>query len=492
MRTLNTATIDDLPNDVSHPRYDRQSVTVGIMHLGVGGFHRAHMAMTLDRLMNAGKALDWGICGVGLMASDRRMDEVLRAQDCLYSLTLKHPDGHREASVIGSIVEYLFAPDDVEAVIAKMASAEVRIVSLTITEGGYNFDRVTGEFDLENSAVRADLTPGATPSTAFGIVTEALRRRRLAGTPAFTVLSCDNIQGNGDMTRKMFTAFANAKDSNLGEWVNAHVAFPNSMVDRITPVTSDDDIAQAQERTGLFDGWPVVAEPFFQWVVEDHFPLGRPPLEDADVQMVADVMPYELMKLRLLNASHQALCYFGYLSGYRYAHEALSDPLISRFLLRYMNEEATPTLLPVPGINLADYKNQLIERFSNAEVRDTLARLCAESSDRIPKWLVPVIREQIALGGPIALSAAIVASWARYAEGVDEQGNTITVVDNVREDVMAAASAQRENTLAFIENRNLFGDLAENEIFANAYATALVSIFEVGAHAALEAIVQGE
>ena len=492
MRTLNTATIDDLPNDVSYPRYDRESVTVGIMHLGVGGFHRAHMAMTLDRLMNEGKALDWGICGVGLLLSDKRMDDVLQAQDCLYTLTLKHPDGHREASVIGSIVEYLFAPDNVEAVIAKMASAEVRIVSLTITEGGYNFDRVTGEFDLENPAVRADLAPGATPSTAFGIVTEALRRRRLVGTPAFTVLSCDNIQGNGDMAQKMFTAFANAKDSDLGEWVNVHVAFPNSMVDRITPVTSDDDIAQAQERTGLFDAWPVVAEPFFQWVVEDHFPLGRPPLEDADVQMVADVMPYELMKLRLLNASHQALCYFGYLSGYRYAHEALSDPLISRFLLRYMNEEATPTLLPVPGINLADYKNQLIERFSNAEVRDTLARLCAESSDRIPKWLVPVIREQIALGGSIALSAAIVASWARYAEGVDEQGNTITVVDNVREEVMAAASAQRENTLAFIQNRNLFGDLAENEIFANAYAAALVSIFDNGAHAALEEIVQGE
>ena len=492
MRTLNTATIDDLPNDVSRPRYDRQSVTVGIMHLGVGGFHRAHMAMTLDRLMNEGKALDWGICGVGLLSGDKRMDDVLQAQDCLYTLTLKHPDGHREASVIGSIVEYLFAPDNVEAVIAKMASAEVRIVSLTITEGGYNFDRVTGEFDLENPAVRADLAPGATPSTAFGIVTEALRRRRLVGTPAFTVLSCDNIQGNGDMAQKMFTAFANAKDSDLGEWVNVHVAFPNSMVDRITPVTSDDDIAQAQERTGLFDAWPVVAEPFFQWVVEDHFPLGRPPLEDADVQMVADVMPYELMKLRLLNASHQALCYFGYLSGYRYAHEALSDPLISRFLLRYMKEEATPTLLPVPGINLADYRNQLIERFSNAEVRDTLARLCAESSDRIPKWLVPVIREQIALGGSIALSAAIVASWARYAEGVDEQGNAITVVDNVREEVMAAASAQRENNLAFIQNRNLFGDLAENEIFANAYAAALVSIFDNGAHAALEAIVQGE
>lgn len=487
--TLNTETLSRLPDDVARPRYDRSAVSVGIMHLGVGGFHRAHMAMTLDRLMNQGKALDWGICGVGLLPNDKRMHDVLRAQDCLYTLTLKHPDGQRESSVIGSIVEYLFAPDDVEAVISKMASPAVRIVSLTITEGGYNFDRVTGEFDLNNSAVVADLEKDAKPATAFGIVVEALRRRRALGVPAFTVLSCDNIQANGDMAKNMFTAFAKAKDRDLGEWIEANVAFPNSMVDRITPVTSEEDIAEANHKTGLIDAWPVVSEPFFQWVVEDNFPCGRPPLEEADVQVVADVMPYELMKLRLLNASHQALCYFGYLSGYRYVHEALNDPLIAKLLVKYMDVEATPTLLPVPGIDLDDYKNQLIERFSNAEVRDTLARLCAESSDRIPKWLVPVIRDQINLGGPLELSAAVVASWARYAEGVDEQGNPIVVVDNVRDEVMASAALQRGNILAFLQNRNLFGDLAENERFAKAYSSALLSLFENGAQATLEALV---
>ena len=482
-------TLSRLPRDVARPRYDRSAVSVGIMHLGVGGFHRAHMAMALDRLMNQGKALDWGICGVGLLSNDKRMHDVLRAQDCLYTLTLKHPDGQLESSVIGSIVEYLFAPDDVEAVISKMASPAVRIVSLTITEGGYNFDRVTGEFDLDNPAVVADLEKDAKPATAFGIVVEALRRRRALGVPAFTVLSCDNIQANGDMAKNMFTAFAKAKDRDLGEWIEANVAFPNSMVDRITPVTSEEDIAEANHKTGLIDAWPVVSEPFFQWVVEDNFPCGRPPLEETDVQVVADVMPYELMKLRLLNASHQALCYFGYLSGYRYVHEALNDPLIAKLLVKYMDVEATPTLLPVPGIDLDDYKNQLIERFSNAEVRDTLARLCAESSDRIPKWLVPVIRDQINLGGPLELSAAVVASWARYAEGVDEQGNPIVVVDNVRDEVMASAALQRGNILAFLQNRNLFGDLAENERFAKVYSSALLSLFENGAQATLEALV---
>lgn len=490
MTTLTNAALSALPAEVARPTYDRSQVTVGIMHLGVGGFHRAHMAMTLNRLMNQGEAMDWGICGVGLLPHDKKIADILQSQDCLYTLTLKHPDGRREAAVIGSIVEFLFAPEHKEEVLAKMSSPEVRIVSLTITEGGYNFDRVTGEFDFTNPAVAADLEAGAVLATAFGIITEALRRRREAGIAPFTVLSCDNIQANGDMAKNMFTAFARAKDAELGAWIEENVAFPNSMVDRITPVTAPEDIEEAQERSGLEDGWPVVAEPFFQWVIEDHFTAGRPPFEDAEVQMVEDVMPYELMKLRLLNSSHQGLCYFGYLSGYRFAHEALADPLISRFLLRYMNEEATPTLLPVPGIDLMGYKNQLIERFSNPEVRDTLARLCAESSDRIPKWLVPVIREEIAQDGPVKLSAAIVASWARYAEGVDEEGNEINVVDNVREQVMQTAAGQRENVLAFIENKDLFGDLAQNERFATAYAEALTLIIEKGAHAALEIIVE--
>ncbi len=308
--TLSNATLSNLTSGVARPNYKRSKITAGIVH-----------------------------CGVGLLDGDRKMKAVLDEQDCLYTVTLKYPDGHREPSIIGSIVEYLFAPDDPEAVLEKLAIPAISIVSLTITEGGYNFDQVTGTFDQTHPGVVA--------------------------------------------------------------------------------------------LTGLHDGWPVVCKPIFQWVVEDDFDLGRPPFEQANVQLVEDVTPYEYMKLRLLNASHQALCYFGYLSGHRYAHEAMTDVALRSFVERYMDREATPTLKPVSGIDLDEYKATLIARFSNPEVRDTLARLCAESSDRIPKWLVPVIRDQLASGGEVECSAAIVASWARYAEGADEQGESITVVDSL-------------------------------------------------------------
>jgi mannitol 2-dehydrogenase len=488
MERLSNSTQASINAGVMRPKYDRAKVTAGIVHFGVGGFHRSHMAVAIDDLMNQGKALDWGICGVGLMEFDRKMKDALQQQDCLYTLTLKHPDGRREARVIGSIVEYLFAPDDVEAVLEKMADPRTKIVSLTITEGGYNFDRVTGEFDQTNPVVAADLSAGASPKTAFGFITEALRRRRDRGLKPFTVLSCDNIQGNGDIAKKMFLSFAELKDPTLAAWMDENVNFPNSMVDRITPVTSPADISEAEAKLGLHDAWPVVAEPFFQWVIEDHFTLGRPNLNEVGVQFVEDVEPYELMKLRLLNASHQGLTYFGYLSGYRFAHEAVGDPAISSFLLKYMDNEATPTLRPVPGIDLDAYKHMLIERFSNPEVRDTLARLCAESSDRIPKWLVPVIREQLSRGGEVTRSAAIVASWARYAEGIDEEGNEILVVDPLKDQLIPIAQSQRKNPLAFIQNENLFGDLANNEAFTKPYLSALRSMFENGAHKTVQSL----
>jgi mannitol 2-dehydrogenase len=488
MPTLNSTTVTAAPASLATPRYDRSALTAGIVHFGVGGFHRAHQAMYLDRLMNTGRALDWAICGVGVLPSDARMKQVMDNQDCLYTLVVKNPDGTREGRVIGSIVEYLFAPDDPEAVLEKMASAEIRIVSLTVTEGGYNFHHVTGEFDAGNPDVVHDLQPGAAPRTTFGLVTEALARRRQRGLAPFTVMSCDNIQGNGDVARTMFTAFANLKDPELGAWVAANVPFPNSMVDRITPVTTDADRAAIAGEFGFDDGWPVVCEPFEQWVLEDHFSLGRPPFEDARVQLVKDVEPYELMKLRLLNASHQGMCYFGYLAGYRYAHEVAQDALFAQFLLDYMDNEATPTLQPVPGIDLESYKRTLIERFSNEYVQDTLARLCAESSDRIPKWLLPVIRINLDQGGPIHRSAAIVASWARYDEGTDEQGSPIDVVDRLKEPLMEAAARQREEPLAFIANREVFGDLMDNERFVAAYALALKDLHARGARAALESL----
>jgi mannitol 2-dehydrogenase len=488
--------------EIPTPAYDRSKLRTGIVHFGVGGFHRAHQAMYLDTLMNEGSddngdaekaasALHWAICGVGVLPHDRRMHEVMQAQDCLYTLVVKHADGTLEPRVIGSIAEYLFAPDDPQAVVAKMADPATRIVSLTVTEGGYHVHSVTGEFDDRDEAIQHDLQigkdPDAAPRTTFGFITAALRRRREAGTPAFTVMSCDNIQGNGDVAHKMVSAFARLQDPDLAEWIEREVPFPNSMVDRITPVTADDDRAVLAERFGVEDAWPVVCEPYTQWVLEDHFVDGRPAVDEVGVQVVPDVMPYELMKLRLLNAGHQALCYLGYLSDYRYAHEAAGDELFAEFLLAYMNREATPTLQPVPGVDLEAYKPNLIERFANPEVRDTLARLCAESSDRIPKWLLPVVRQNLADGGEIDRAALVVAAWARYAEGVDEQGEPITVVDRLSERLVATAQRQKDEPLAFISDREVFGDLVDDERFVAVYTEALDSLHTRGARATMEA-----
>jgi mannitol 2-dehydrogenase len=486
MTALSASTLGRLGAGVSVPRYDRSQVTAGIAHISVGNFHRSHQAMYLDTLMNRGEAMDWGICGIGLQPSNAAMRDVMAAQDGLYTLVIRHGDGTWEPRVIGSVTEYLFAPDDPEAVIEKLAAPAIRIVSLTVTEGGYNLDSVTGEFRESDPLVQADLKPGAVPQTVFGLVTEALARRRDRGIPAFTVLSCDNIGGNGHVSQRVFTAFARLRDPSLADWIAEHVSFPNGMVDRITPQTTEADRASLSRRFGVEDQWPVLCEPFVQWVLEDCFAAGRPPLEDAGVQIVPDVEPYELMKLRLLNASHQALCYPGYLVGYRLVHDVTSDPLFARFLLDYMLSEAIPTLRPVPGIDLSGYAHQLIERFSNPEVGDTVARLCANASDLIPKFLLPVVREQLTAGGPFTRAAAVVACWARYCEGTDENGEPNEMDDALAPQLRAAASRQASHPTAFLEdNRAIFGDLADDPRFTRLYQGLLGSLRERGVRATL-------
>ncbi|WP_028932210.1 mannitol dehydrogenase family protein [Pseudonocardia spinosispora] len=483
MRALSAESLASISDTVAVPTYPRSPDNTSIVHFGVGGFHRAHMAMYLDRLMAEGKALDWAICGVGVLPSDSAMRDALHAQDHLYTLVLKFPDGRLEPRVIGSIQDYLFAPDDPEAVIERMAAERTRIVSLTVTEGGYHVHPVTGEFDDRDAGIQADLTPGATPTTTFGLITEALVRRRERGLAPFTVLSCDNIQGNGHVAQRMFTAFARLRDPELGAWMEAEVAFPNCMVDRITPVTADSDRATLAERFGIEDRWPVVCEPYTQWVLEDHFTQGRPPLEEVGTQLVEDVTPYELMKLRLLNAGHQVMCYLGYLAGYRYAHEAAADPAFVDLLMGYWEREGTPALQPVPGVDLVAYRHSLIERFANPAVADTLSRLCFGTSDRIPKFLVPVLRHQLDNGGEYSRSVLTIASWARYAEGVDEKGDPIDVQDQLREGLMANAARQGIDGLEFVRNRDLFGDLVDDERFVTEYRRALRSLHEQGAAA---------
>ena len=492
MQSLNAGSLSSLAGSLPVPSYDRSALRTGIVHLGVGAFHRSHQAMYLDRLLEQGQGQDWAICGVGVLPSDRRMAEVMAAQDCLYTLVVKHADGTLEPRVVGSVVEYLLAPDDPDAVVERMAAETTRIVSLTVTEGGYNTDPVTGRFDATDPGVVHDLQPGAAPATAFGLVTEALVRRRDRGLAPFTVVSCDNIQHNVDVARRSFAAFAALRDPELGAWVEREVPFPNSMVDRITPATTDEDREEVARRFGVEDRWPVVCEPFTQWVLEDRFGLGRPPLEEAGVQVVDDVEPYEMMKLRLLNAGHQALAYLGRLAGYRLVHDAAQDPLFQRLLLGYMTHEATPTLRPVPGIDLDAYRRELIARFSNPHVRDTLARLAFDGSERLTKWLLPVVRDNLAAGGEVRRSAAVVAGWARYSEGVDEQGEPIEIADRRRDTLMATARRQREDPLAFVADRELFGDLVDDERFTRPYLAALDSLHRRGARVTLEALVAEE
>ena len=481
----------EIGTTVPVPPYDRSALRTGIVHVGMGAFHRAHQALVIDRLLRAGLANDWAITGVGVLPGDARMRDALVPQGGLYTLVEKSPDGTWSPRVIGSVIDYLFAPDDPDAVIERMADPATRIVSLTVTEGGYNFNQATGAFDDTNPDVQHDLAPGAAPRTFFGLITEALARRRARGIPAFTIMSCDNIQGNGHVAHTVFSAFARLRDPDLAAWIEANVRFPNSMVDRIVPATTDADRAQVLERFGIADAWPVVCEPFFQWVLEDSFSDGRPPYEQAGVQIVEHVEPYELMKLRLLNAGHQALAYPGHLMGYRLVHEASQDPLIARYLLRYMEDEATPTLRPVPGIDLDAYRHELIARFSNAQIRDTVARLAFDASDRIPKFLVPVIQERLAARQPVRLSAAIVATWARYSEGTDEQGEPIHVDDPRVEQLTPLAQAYPGDPLAFVRVKELFGDIADDPLFTEPYLATLASLHQIGARATLEALLAG-
>jgi mannitol 2-dehydrogenase len=466
---LNNTTVRRLA--IATPGYDRAGVQVGIAHFGVGGFHRAHQAMYIDRLLRRGLAREWGICGIGVMPADRRMRDVLSVQDGLYTLILEHPDGNREARVIGSIVDYRYAPDDPQATIELLAAPTTRIISMTITEGGYQVrDR----------------------GSVFGLIVEALARRRDGGIAAPTIVSCDNIEHNGEVARRAVIAHAELLRPGLADWIAETTRFPCSMVDRITPVTTPDIIAAAEREFGVADRWPVVAEAFAAWVLEDDFADGRPPLEEVGVLLVDDVGPYESMKLRLLNAGHQCLCYFAWLCGYRMVHDAARDPLFAEFLLVYFDSEAIPTLRPVPGIDLRSYTRGLVERFSNPGVRDTVARLCAYSSDRMPTWLLPVISDNLLTDGPIRLASATVASWARYAEAVDEHGEPIEVVDNMAASLVPLARSQRLHPTAFIENEALFGDLARAPRFVEAYRWALDSLHTRGARATLEVLLHGE
>jgi mannitol-1-phosphate/altronate dehydrogenase len=389
--------------------------------------------------------------------------------------------------VVGSLGGYTFAPDDPEQVLQLLAHPATRIVSLTITEGGYLVDDKTGVFDAGNAAIREDVDRDA-PKTVFGYIVAGLERRRSAGVAPFTVLSCDNLQGNGSVARTAIVSFARLGGDALAGWIEGNVAFPNGMVDRITPQTTDADRAMVAEAFGITDGWPVVTEPFRQWVIEDSFSNGRPPLEEVGVQIVPHVHPYETMKLRLLNASHQAMAYLGYLAGYRYAHEVMGDPDFVQFLTRFMDVEVTPLLPPVPGIDLAEYKRTLLARFGNPKIADTLARLATDGSDRMPKFVLPSLSEALAQGRAHRLLTLVVAGFCRYLRGVDEQGQAIDLHDGRADELRTLANQGQADPRPLLAVRRVFGDLVDNEPWVEELSAVLRDLDTRGAKACVSAL----
>jgi mannitol 2-dehydrogenase len=478
-KTLNEANLTALPAELLPPQYDRSRLKPRIVHVGVGGFHRSHEAFYTDELLRADESCDWGICGVGLRPGDEKIASILKEQDYLYTLIIRHPDGTIENRVIGSIIDFLMGCDDPESVIEQMASPDTRIVSLTITEGGYNLDAATGDFNWNHPDAQHDLEHPTKPKMVFGFLTEALKRRRARDLPAFTIQSCDNIQHNGDLTRKTVLGFAKKQDPELADWIEANVCFPNAMVDRITPVTTDADIAYLAEEHLLTDQWPVTCEPFCQWVVEDSFSSGRPKWESVGAQFVPDVVPYEKMKLRLLNAGHSVLGILGSIHGHRTIDGCVSDPLFASYLRQFMDVEVTPVLDQVDGIDLEAYKDTLLERFGNPNIKDALSRICLESSSKLPVFLIPTIQDNLARGGSIQFATLVIAAWCFYSDKqTDEDGNPLEITDALKTQLHDAAEATRKDPLSFLEVTEVFGDLIENETFTKQYVSMVETLYE--------------
>ncbi|MBI1218120.1 MAG: mannitol dehydrogenase family protein [Rhodobacteraceae bacterium] len=425
MDHLSNATLPRLPAGVRRPSYDRAAARIGIVHLGVGAFHRAHQAVYTEDAMDAGDT-GWAIAGVSLRSPDTR--DALGPQDGLYTVAARSAAGDA-FRVIGSLAQLLVAPEDPEAVLALMAAPETRIVSLTVTEKGYCHHPATGTLDEAHPDIVHDLANPTLPRSAVGFLIEALDRRRRAGHAPFTALSCDNLPANGETLARVATRFAALRDPALGDWVAAHVAFPSTMVDRIVPATSAADRAFVAETLGLQDAWPIVTEAFSQWVIEDHFPAGRPAWDRHGATLVADVTPFELTKLRLLNASHSSMAYLGYLAGHETVADAMAAPGFAAFLRTMMDEEITPTLPPLPGFDLEAYKQSLLDRFRNPSLRHRLYQIAMDGSQKLPQRLLGAIRDRLAAGQKFDHLAMGVAAWMRYAAGRDEAGQPIPVQD---------------------------------------------------------------
>lgn len=481
--SLTQPVLAELGAHISSPTYDRTALRAGIVHIGVGGFHRAHLATYAHELCAQGST-DWAIIGAGVLPADDAMQAALAPQDHLYTLITRGPE-QTSVDVIGSLVGYIHAWPETEPLIERIAHPDTQIVSLTITEGGYPIDDRTGEYEPSSRA--------AGPESAFGILIAGLHRRQeLDGSP-LTILSCDNIMANGDAARTATLGEARIRDTELADWIESHCTFPNSMVDRITPATTDEDRHWLANTAGIHDLWPVVTEPFRQWVVEDRFAGARPPLEQLDVIVTHDVEPYELMKLRLLNAGHSCLSYLAALAEIETVDEALAAPWIHQYLDAFLRQEAQPVLPEIAGIDVDAYIDSLIERFSNPNIGDQISRLCLDGSAKFPKFLLPTVRAQIVAGGGVELAALALAGWCEYLTGRASSGAGIEwASDPMLDMAVNHAQASQTDPAAFLDFAEVFDtDLATDASFRTAFVHALGLIRAEGVVLATETVMRG-
>lgn len=485
---LSLANLEQVEKTAGVPSYPRTTLTAGIVHFGVGNFHRAHQAVYLDALFNAGRNHDWAIVGAGVLPSDETMRVKLESQD--YLTTVVEQDNNRTgAHVTGAMIDYL-KPGDVAATVARLADPAIRIVSLTITEGGYFIDPASGVFNPAHPTIEADGANPENPKTVFGLIFAGLKARKEKGVAPFTVMSCDNIPGNGEVTHAAVSGLARLSDTDFADWIDANVAFPNGMVDRITPATGPREIGIVAEEYGIDDQWPVFCEAFKQWVLEDKFPLGRPALETVGVQFVSDVAPYEHMKIRILNGGHAAIAYPAALLDIHFVHEAMEDADIRAFLAKLEHEEIIPVIPPVPDTDLEDYFNLIEKRFSNPKIGDTIPRLAQDGSNRQPKFILPSTADRLRRGEDVVGLSLVSALWCRYFAGTSDSGKNIVFKDASADRLHAAAVKAKDDPAAFLALSDIFGEVAASELFRRRFAKALRTLWEKGTRATLRLYLQ--
>ncbi|MCZ4266268.1 mannitol dehydrogenase family protein [Rhodobacteraceae bacterium G21628-S1] len=482
---LSNDTLAALPETIARPSYDRMALTPGIVHIGLGNFHRAHQSWYLHRLMQQGEAQDWAILGAGVRPYDAAMRTRLLAQDCLTTLIELSPDT-TSAEVVGSMIDYLPIEDGNGALIAAMARPEIRIVALTVTEGGYYQDPVAGGFDLAHADIQHDITIPNAPRTAFGAIVAALGQRRASGTGPFTVQSCDNLQGNGDITRQTVLGLARAVDAELADWIAAHCTFPNSMVDCIVPATGPAEIAKAAEM-GVADQVPVTHEPFRQWVIEDSFCAGRPDWDKVGATFTDAVHAYETMKIRILNAGHQVIANAGELLSCATIADCMEDADIRSLFEKVETEEIAAYVHAVPEITPEAYVALIASRFSNPAIRDTTRRVAFDGSSRHTGFVLPILRDALAANASIDGLALVEALWARMCAGTREDGSEIAANDPKWQELQTAAFAAKSAPSAWLQQAEYYGDIAQDARFAERFCHWLSVIWTNGTRAALQA-----